>query len=616
MRPLARWRSLAVPRSLGAKLVIVLTAIGAIGAVAIMGVLAAIITPSFARLEQAAVDSHIQQTRAMLADFADTVESTVRDYGDWTDSYSYIQSRDPAFERESFSSRAMADLGMNGVAYIADDRQILMAHWTDRGTASESAPMRSRFVSAIGRIDFDRRMGSAKSTSFYLPVGNILSAVGVARIRRSDKTGDPRGFVVMARVLSGDQLSALLRADATIRYAGGRPVPAVTVQPHRLDLAIPFVGVNRTPVAHAIFPFPRDLTVLGRTMLFFAVGGMVALLVLVLVVLKSMVARLVLRPLAGLERHMQSVRESGEMTLLSTNASHDEIGSLVDSLNDMLRRLNDLSEQLESQSFKLGKSESAVAVMHNVRNALSPISIILSQELSQPQAVDVGLVERAVNELARDDLAPERRRKLVELMAAATAAAVRARADRLAQMETGRDALHNALEIIGTQQEVANDRPIVEECDVAAVVERNAAIVRFSGPARIDFSYPERERWVLASRVLLSQVIGNLFANAVEAIAAREAAGRIAVTTTEAAGTVTIVIADDGDGFDSDTGQALFQRGFSTRRYKSGGLGLHWCANAMLSMGGSLHLESDGPGLGARAVLTLRTAPAGCAEPA
>ena len=49
----------------------------------------------------------------------------------------------------------------------------------------------------------------------------------------------------------------------------------------------------------------------------------------------------------------------------------------------------------------------------------------------------------------------------------------------------------------------------------------------------------------------------------------------------------------------------MFERGFSTRAMKSGGLGLHWCANAMLAMGGSLRLESDGGGLGARAVLTL-----------
>ena len=47
------------------------------------------------------------------------------------------------------------------------------------------------------------------------------------------------------------------------------------------------------------------------------------------------------------------------------------------------------------------------------------------------------------------------------------------------------------------------------------------------------------------------------------------------------------------------------RRGFSTRAHKSGGLGLHWCANSMLAMEGTLELRSDGKGSGARAILTL-----------
>ena len=67
-------------------------------------------------------------------------------------------------------------------------------------------------------------------------------------------------------------------------------------------------------------------------------------------------------------------------------------------------------------------------------------------------------------------------------------------------------------------------------------------------------------------------------------------------------------IRDDGEGFDSAAGATLFQRGFSTRAHKSGGLGLHWCANSMNAMQGSLRLESEGLGRGAVAVLTLPAA--------
>mgnify|MGYP002526077392 CR=1 FL=1 len=68
---------------------------------------------------------------------------------------------------------------------------------------------------------------------------------------------------------------------------------------------------------------------------------------------------------------------------------------------------------------------------------------------------------------------------------------------------------------------------------------------------------------------------------------------------------VTVTIADNGEGFDPLDAPMLFQAGYSTRKAKSGGLGLHWCANWMAAMGGALRLESEGPGLGARAILTL-----------
>ena len=214
-------------------------------------------------------------------------------------------------------------------------------------------------------------------------------------------------------------------------------------------------------------------------------------------------------------------------------------------------------------------------------------------------------------ELADGDIPAARRQKLAAFVAAALESEVRAREERNAQMEIGRDALHNVLEIIGKQQEQAHERPPLDTCDVTDIVARNATIAQYSGGSSIAFHFPSKPHWVMANRVLLSQVVGNLFANAGEAIAAtgREG-GSISVTIREHGGKVEVTIRDDGEGFDPEATPQLFQRGFSTRAKKSGGLGLHWCANSMVTMGGSLTLRSDGQGNGARAVLTLQASDA------
>ena len=602
------------PSSLGAKLVVILSAVGLMAAIAVTLLLAIIITPSFAELERTAIYTDVERARAALSENAGRVESTVRDYGDWNGSYAYMADADAAFERESFSSRTMANIAVNGIVYMTTEGRILAARWRDPATDANRPAMRESLSAMIARTDLATLLGVHSSGKFYARIGDSVAAVGVARVRRSDGTGTSRGYVVMARLLTAKQLSVLLRTGVEIDLSAKGSAVSVAVKPDRAVIAVPIVGADGRGIAAAKFSVPREFSVLGRRMLVLAVASSMALLVFVLVVLRLMIARQVLRPLGRVERHMQRVRLSGSLALLEEDGRRDEVGSLGRSFNAMLRQLKELRDQIEVQSFDLGRSESAVAVMHNVRNALNPITTILSQGIAQAPPIDRAKIDRAVDELARGDMPDDRRRKLAAFVTAAIRAETIAREATRRELAVGRDAMTNVLEIIGQQQRALHERPALEVCDVSDIIARNATIVRYSPATSIAFNFPAGPNPVLANRVILSQVIGNLFGNAVESIVARGvgtgvASGSIVATIATIGGRVTIQVRDDGEGFSPDAATMLFQRGFSTRPVKSGGLGLHWCANAMNTMDGALRLESDGPGLGAVAILTLHAAP-------
>jgi signal transduction histidine kinase len=607
------WRTLRNPRSLGARLVLILTAVGIAGSLGITLVLASIITPNFSQLERRAVAAHVDRTQAALLEYRNKVESAVKDYGDWNASYDYMAQPTPAFEKESFSPLAMANLDVSGMAYVGNDRRVVIARWID-GDRRDVPAMRERLVAAVGALDLSTVLGRHSSASFYTRLGGTVAAVGVAKVRRSDGSGAPRGYVLMARAITSQQVSELLQLGARIDLAPAEHEITQT-SASRMTIAVPIAGADGRAVASARFSVPREVSVLGRRMLLLAVAGSTLLLLIVLVVLRRMISRLVLRPLSRVENHMQVVRASGSLSLLDEDRRQDEIGSLGKSFNAMLRQLKDLREQLEVQSFALGRSESAVAVMHNVRNALNPISTILSQGAAQITPIDRATVDRAVAELAKPDLPEARRQKLAAFVAAAIEAGEGARAEHLRQLGIGREAMAHVLEIIGQQQAHAHERPALAVCDVTDIVAQNATIARYSGGASIAFSFPAHPVPVLANRVILSQVIGNMFSNAAEAIAATgRGSGAISVTI-QIGDRVTVRIRDDGEGFAPEVGATLFQRGFSTRPHKSGGLGLHWCANSMTAMEGGLRLESEGKGRGAVAVLTLK-APAAVAQAA
>jgi len=606
----------AIPRrrhaSLAGKLLFILAGVGVIGSIALTLLLAAVITPSFNALERQSIDGHVERTRAMVNEFAAKVENSVRDYGDWNASYDYLLKPTKTFEREGFSPLAMANLDMDGMAYLRPDKSPVIARWIDAGSGAVRDDLRDAMVAAIRAAPIEAAMKRRNSTHFYLRLGRIVAAVGVAQVRRSDGTGMPRGYVVMMRRITSAQLGQLLQVPAVLdRPMTGQAM--VTTAPDTMRIAVPVAGPDGAPVAAAIFTVPRDVSLLGRHMLWLAVLGSTILLALVLTVLSRMTTQLVLRPIKRVEEHMQHVRDSGSLAVLEQDDDRrDEIASLGRSFNSMLTQLKDLREQVEVQSFELGRSESAVAVMHNVRNALNPVTTILSAGIGQP-AVDRAMLDKVMAELVRDDVTAGRRAKLVGFTAAALDDEDRRRTDRRDQLHVARDAMRQALEIIGAQQHLSHERPPLELCDATQIIAQNATIARHSGAATsIMFSFPAKSHLVLANRVLLSQVIGNLFSNAAEAIAAGGGSGNIGVTIDDTAdGHVEIAIRDSGEGFDAVRASNPFQRGFSTRAHKSGGFGLHWCANSMTAMQGSLRLESDGVGLGAVARLTLRAPQAG-----
>ncbi len=592
------------PASLGAKLVLIMTGVALCGTVAITVLLASIITPSFTKLEDAAIAGQVERTRAMLSKYPAGVQAEARDRRD------AAGLSEAKLAPGSRAAPATRSLPADGIAEIAANGRIARASWNGPPGSTSS----EQWVDLLDRTDFAHVLGRRRSARFYTRLGNSVAAVGVARMGGASGADTGQGYIAIARVITAKQISEALGVDATLDV-GSSSWGVATYRGSRAAIAVPLIGADGRAVATTRFAVPSDATRLGRRVLVFAIAGSIVLLLFVLIVLRRLIAQLVLRPLLRIENHMRRVRASGSLTLLEEDERRDEIGSLGRNFNAMLQQLKDMREQIGVQSFDLGRSESAVAVMHNVRNALNPISTILSREIAQVPPIDRATLNRAIDELARGNTSDERREKLAAFVTAAIDAEAANRESTRHELSIGREAMGHVLEIIGQQQQGAHERPPLEICDITAIIARNATIVRYLDGASIAFGFPAGPNLVMANRLILSQVIGNLFANAAESIVARgTGSGSIVTAIEQGDGRVAIEIRDDGEGITPEVAATLFHRGFSTRAHKSGGLGLHWCANSVNTMQGSLRLESEGPGQGAVAILTLLAPDAGVAD--
>ncbi|MDZ7280533.1 sensor histidine kinase [Sphingomonas sanguinis] len=554
-------------------MVSILTLTGIGGAMALAVMLTLVISPGFAELEERATEGYRVRAETAVSDFAAMTEVMAREQANAVGTVPAVPSYAIVYRR---SPGAVA---------------------TVRG-----APGKREVAAALDRLAINRLVGSGRSARFYLKAERDVMAVGLA------ESPDGLAYVAVARRLTGEHLSRLLGRRVALSAETVSSDMATRRRAQFIDIAVPIAGADGRPVASVRFQVSREVVLLGRRVLLLAAAASILLLVLLLLMLRRALGRFVLAPLDRVERHMQRVQVSGALLPFEDDQSRcEEFRSLGRSFNAMLSQLKDLRERNEIQSFALGRSESAVAVLHNVRNALAPLATILSHGIGQGDKARRDLLDRALDELARGDVDADRRAKLAMFIATAFDTEAMARDEVRRQLEVGRDAMRQTLEIIGAQQARAHERPPRERCDISDIVARNATIARYAQAVSVGFTFPAHPAYVVANRVILSQVIGNLFANAVEAIVAT-GRGHGSITVDIAApsdGRLALRIIDDGEGFEPAQATRLFQPGYSTRTEKSGGLGLHWCANSMAVMGGTLELRSAGRGTGAVAILTL-----------
>ena len=280
--------------------------------------------------------------------------------------------------------------------------------------------------------------------------------------------------------------------------------------------------------------------------------------------------------------------------------------------------MHEARKLLLDQSFKAGKADNAVEVLHNIRNAMTPL-INSIDRLDKDLNVTDGLrVKQAVEELGSDDCPPERATKLLQYSESAFAHIEGSHEHVGENLDVASRQARQVEAILVDQEKHAKAKPIVEDLRLNDVLDEAMLVLPATASSEIDLDLVNgvADHAVRAHRVGLLQVLGNLILNAYESIQRSQSrSGRIELSAAEESfedrPMVRLTVTDTGCGFDDNFRQKMFQRGFSSKQGHLSGLGLHWCANALAAMGGRIQAESQGPGRGARFHVLLPAAPGG-----
>lgn len=284
--------------------------------------------------------------------------------------------------------------------------------------------------------------------------------------------------------------------------------------------------------------------------------------------------RAVTGPILEVTRAARRVVQDGDYTVrvLHPGEQH-ELGLLADAFNRMLDEISRRSLELQEGDRK--KDLFLATLAHELRNPLAPllssVGVLRRVGGSDPREVWArDVIERQVRHMARllDDL-----------------------------LDVGR-ITSNKLEI---RRQRVSLRAVVE-----AAVETSRPVME-QARHRFRLELPAREIYLDGDPVRLAQVFSNLLNNAARYT---NPGGDIALTAQHEGSTVCVTVRDTGIGIAAEDVPQMFeifsQSKFALERGQGGlGIGLFLVRSLVQMHGGSIQIESEGPGRGTAVLVRL-----------
>lgn len=145
---------------------------------------------------------------------------------------------------------------------------------------------------------------------------------------------------------------------------------------------------------------PRDIIHQGRASVLYFLASLGWVGILVGGTLWILLRRLVLNPVHRLADHVVAIGNTGDLTARLEIQSDDEMGTLARQFNELTEQLHQARKQLADQAFMSGMSEMASGVLHNLRNALTPITTEIEGLCREVNQVPIQHLQQAITEIA------------------------------------------------------------------------------------------------------------------------------------------------------------------------------------------------------------------------
>ncbi len=316
----------------------------------------------------------------------------------------------------------------------------------------------------------------------------------------------------------------------------------------------------------------------------------------------------IIKPITKLIKHIGKVEHPTGIKGKIKLGRKDEIGTLAREFDHMCSRVQDAQVKLVEKSYYSGITEMSSGILHNVRNALSPITTRIERIKDQFRDLPLEHLEQAQTELQNGSLSPERRNDLIRFVELTFQNVVNNLKDSVDGLEELSLQVVQIEDMLNAQKTFASkdkEAPI-EFIEPIQLVNKALDMVpeKARKLCKIETGRIKKLPAIPVHTTTFTQVLQNLLVNAGESLGRKKTLyPKITISCKIEKGQpvdqLHWKIQDNGAGIEPEKIKAIFERGASSKKTGLTGIGLHWCANTITAMRGKIWAESDGKNRGA-----------------
>ncbi len=604
-----------------AKVTVVLTMLFAILIASQWAIQQNLILPRFVELERDSAHTDMQRVALAVEREQQALGAQAADWGNWQQLWDYMRDANPAFVKASLTDASFMVSKIDYMAVVGTDGHYRWRHGP-YSISGKASTIRLNKNDALEPA-WARALAAGAATNGLISTdAGVLIAAG-APILDGFGQGPARGMIIMGRLLNPAELLRLgTQAQVTLdmrpwgqdRVSDQKMLAAsstgseyLSESPSATRIERAFANLSGVPLLSLGISVPRNISERGADAVKYSTHMLAIAAGIVLATLLLLLGRIVLTPLASVTDHAERIAAADDLSARLRSARQDELGTLAKAIDNMVERLAASRRELIERSFESGAAENASGVLHNLGNAVTPLSVNIADLQRLLNTAHLGDLQLALEELRRGSPDAERLQDLqqfVQLSAADMAQTLQHSNERLRQITAQTEVIQA---VLAEQRNHRRSGPVLQSVVLSELVTGSLDHIAPVHRAHLALQMGP-DIAALPSLTLpcttLSMVLQNLAQNAAEA-AAQAGLPRIRLQVAadiidwEGQQTLRLRVSDDATGVSAEDLPKLFRKGFSTKsQATNSGLGLHWCANALHALGGRIVAHSAGPGTG------------------